>query len=122
MLRRSTSSFRCYLRHACPSNSSIHFGQSMTMKKLSLILSALLMSSAMAGASTAASPEWSAQASGVTARLRGVSAVNDTMAWASGSGNTILRTTDGGASWVKLSLPAHMLDAPLDFRDIDALD
>ena len=44
-------------------------------------------------------PAWTDQPSGVTARLRGVSAVTERVAWASGSGGTILRTADGGATW-----------------------
>lgn len=64
------------------------------------------------------SPTWSPQTSGVTARLRGVSAVNDRVAWASGSGSTVLRTEDGGASWKKLTVTTDALD----FRDIDAID
>ena len=61
---------------------------------------------------------WTAQTSGVTARLRGVSAVTDRIAWASGTGGTVLRTADGGVTWRKLNVP----DADkLDFRDIDAV-
>jgi photosystem II stability/assembly factor-like uncharacterized protein len=72
---------------------------------------------ALAAASGPA-PRWEPQASGVTARLRGVSAASDTVAWASGAGGTILRTADGGITWGKLSVP----DADkLDFRDIDAV-
>src|ERR1041385_3638775 len=63
-------------------------------------------------------PAWSLQTSGVTARLRGVSAVNDRVAWASGSGSTVLRTEDGGATWKKLTVTSDTLD----FRDIDAID
>lgn len=54
----------------------------------------------------------------MTARLRGVSAVSDRVAWASGSGSTVLRTADGGATWQKLTITA----APFDFRDIDAIN
>jgi photosystem II stability/assembly factor-like uncharacterized protein len=61
---------------------------------------------------------WEAQTSGVTARLRGVSAVGDRVAWASGAAGTVLRTADGGATWTKLAIP----DAgQLDFRDVDAI-
>ena len=63
-------------------------------------------------------PHWTSQTSGVTARLRGVSAVSDKVAWASGAGGTVLRTADGGTTWQKLVVP----DARrLDFRDIDAV-
>ena len=74
---------------------------------------------ALAAAVTAApAPRWTAQTSGVTARLRGVSAVNERVAWASGAGGTVLRTADGGVTWQKLSVP----DATaLDFRDVDAV-
>ena len=65
-----------------------------------------------------ATPRWTTQTSGVTARLRGVRAVSERVAWASGSGSTVLRTVDGGQSWQKLTVT----DETLDFRDIDAID
>src|SRR4051812_40635777 len=61
---------------------------------------------------------WRPQASGVTARLRGVSAISERVAWASGAQGTVLRTADGGATWQKLTIPDA---AKLDFRDIDAI-
>ena len=63
-------------------------------------------------------PQWTLQTSGVTSRLRGVSAVSEHVAWTSGSGSTVLRTTDGGATWQRLSVTTEALD----FRDIDAID
>jgi photosystem II stability/assembly factor-like uncharacterized protein len=63
-------------------------------------------------------PQWTTQTSGVTARLRGVSAVNERVAWASGANSTVLRTHDGGATWQKLTVTSDALD----FRDIDAID
>lgn len=63
-------------------------------------------------------PQWTVQTSGVTVRLRGVSAVSDRIAWASGADSTVLRTTDGGATWKKLTVTADKLD----FRDVDAVD
>ena len=45
-------------------------------------------------------PRWTPQTSGVTTRLRGVSAVNERIAWASGAGSTVLRTDDGGRASV----------------------
>ena len=65
-----------------------------------------------------AAPRWTMQTSGVNTRLRGVSAVSERVAWASGSGSTVLRTTDGGATWRKLTVTSDTLD----FRDIDAID
>ena len=63
-------------------------------------------------------PHWTTQTSGVNARLRGLSAVSERVAWASGSGATVLRTTDGGATWQKLNVTSEALD----FRDINAID
>lgn len=63
-------------------------------------------------------PHWVIQDGGTTARLRGISAVSDRIAWASGSGSTVLRTSDGGITWQKLNITPDTLD----FRDIDAID
>jgi photosystem II stability/assembly factor-like uncharacterized protein len=63
-------------------------------------------------------PQWEMQNSGVDVRLRGVSAVNERVAWSSGAGSTVLRTADGGQTWQKLTVTADKLD----FRDIDAID
>jgi photosystem II stability/assembly factor-like uncharacterized protein len=65
-----------------------------------------------------ASPQWELETSGVQSRLRGVSAVSDRLAWASGADSTVLRTTDGGINWKKLAVTTDALD----FRDIDAID
>jgi photosystem II stability/assembly factor-like uncharacterized protein len=64
-------------------------------------------------------PRFEPQASGVTARLRGISAVSATVAWASGASGTVLRTTDGGRTWQRLTVPGA---EALDFRDIEAMD
>jgi len=72
----------------------------------------------LTGVGVSAAPTWTAQASGVTSRLRGVSAVSDRVVWASGANATVLRTADGGESWQKLTVPDA---AALDFRDIDAV-
>src|SRR5262245_3042355 len=64
-------------------------------------------------------PQWLPQSSGTTARLRGVSAVSDTVAWASGSNGVYLKTTDGGANWRAATMPGA---EALDFRDVEAFD
>jgi photosystem II stability/assembly factor-like uncharacterized protein len=61
--------------------------------------------------------DWQPQTSGVTGRLRGVSAVSERVAWASGAGGAVLRTVDGGRTWQKLIVPGA---EKLDFRDLDA--
>jgi photosystem II stability/assembly factor-like uncharacterized protein len=65
-----------------------------------------------------AAPRWTMQTSGVTVRLRGVSAVSERVAWASGADSTVLRTIDGGTTWQKLTVTSDALD----FRDVDAVD
>ena len=72
----------------------------------------------LASAGLLAAPAWTPQTSGVTARLRGVSAVNDRVVWASGSNGTIVRTADSGRTWQKLTVAGA---EALDFRDIDAV-
>jgi len=71
----------------------------------------------LVGAAASATSSWVVQTSPTTERLRGVSAVSDTVAWASGNKGTVVRTVDGGATWTRVAVP----DAEsLDFRDIEA--
>ncbi|MFZ0744719.1 MAG: hypothetical protein WAM85_09930 [Terracidiphilus sp.] len=68
-------------------------------------------------------PVWQMQDSGTTAGLRGIDSVDGTVAWASGSEGTVLRTTDGGAHWQKCAVPDTVKDwATLDFRGVQAWD
>jgi photosystem II stability/assembly factor-like uncharacterized protein len=78
-------------------------------------------------ASSQATPgySWAPSATGSTSRFRGLAAVNGRTAWVAGSDATILRTTDGGASWQDVSPPADQSQATeglLLFRDIEATD
>lgn len=62
---------------------------------------------------------WELQKSGTDVSLRGISAVDDQCCWASGAKGTVLRTIDGGATWLSVG----PLDADkADFRDIEAWD
>jgi len=65
------------------------------------------------------SPSWQRQSLDRAASIRGLSVVDEQVAWLSGSLNTIARTTDGGQSWQLLPAPAS---DSLDFRDIEAFD
>ncbi len=56
-------------------------------------------------------------ASGTRALLQAVSPVNDTVVWISGHRGTVLRTTDGGASWQARPVPGA---DSLEFRDVQA--
>jgi photosystem II stability/assembly factor-like uncharacterized protein len=69
--------------------------------------------------SKAADFSWQLTPTGSTARLRGLSAVSDSVAWASGSLGTVLRTTNGGATWQSVGPPGT---SSLQFRDIEAFD
>ena len=63
--------------------------------------------------------EWVVQPSGSSARLRGISAVDAKVAWASGSAGTVLLTVDGGETWNQRIVTGTV---NLDFRDIEAFD
>jgi photosystem II stability/assembly factor-like uncharacterized protein len=73
-----------------------------------LLLRAFLASPA--GAQAAAPP--------AGASLRGLSVAPDGTIWASGTGGTVLRSPDGGRSWMARSIPDA---AALDLRDIEAV-
>ncbi|MFD9002685.1 WD40/YVTN/BNR-like repeat-containing protein [Streptomyces sp. NPDC059582] len=65
-------------------------------------------------------PHWAPKDSGAPeARFRGLSAVSRDTAWVAGTGGTVLRTTDGGASWRNVSPPGA---GDLQFRDVEAFD
>ena len=66
-----------------------------------------------------ATAQWQTQSSGTTASLRGLSVVTGRVAWASGTRGTVVRTTDGGATWQVISVSGA---DSLDFRDIAAFD
>jgi photosystem II stability/assembly factor-like uncharacterized protein len=70
---------------------------------------------------SAGSPElsWHDTPTGSAARLRGLSGVSATTAWASGSLGTVLRTTDRGVTWEEVGPPGT---EDLQFRDIEAFD
>jgi photosystem II stability/assembly factor-like uncharacterized protein len=59
------------------------------------------------------------QRSGVAAVLQAVSAVSDDVAWVTGHSATVLRTSDGGATWQRLIVPGA---DSLEFRDVQAFD
>ena len=57
--------------------------------------------------------------SGMRTSLRGLSAVNDSVVWVSGSGGMVAKSTDGGNNWKWLPVKGF---EKTDFRDIEAFD
>ena len=77
------------------------------------LLTALLILTASVNA------QWIKQTVNTTASFRGLSVINEKVIWASGTGGTVIRTTDGGKSWNVITVPGA---EKLDFRDIEAFD
>jgi photosystem II stability/assembly factor-like uncharacterized protein len=89
---------------------------------MKLALAALLLALAATGSSAqdTISGPWVMQSSGTTASFRGIHAVGGGVAWASGTGGTVLRTEDSGYMWQSCSMPPGA--EKLDFRGIWAWD
>ncbi|HEX8247593.1 MAG TPA: hypothetical protein VF599_05370 [Pyrinomonadaceae bacterium] len=68
--------------------------------------------------STAAA-QWQKQSVNTKAGLRGLAVVNEKIIWASGTGGSFLKTTDGGKTWTVGKVPGA---EKLDFRDVEAFD
>ena len=62
---------------------------------------------------------WQEQKSGLTSSFRGLCAVNEKIAWVSGTRGSYARTTDGGQTWLADSVASA---THLDFRDVQAFD
>jgi hypothetical protein len=80
------------------------------MRKAALILLLTLTTQA----------QFQIQNSHTTASLRGIHALNDQIAWASGTNGIVLHTTDGGATWQICTTPPDA--EKLDFRGIQAFN
>ena len=70
----------------------------------------------------AAGAQFTLQTSNTTASLRGIATgdAHGQIAWASGTGGTVVRTVDGGSHWIACATPAGA--EKLDFRGIQAFD
>jgi len=75
---------------------------------------------AILAAITSAHGQWTLETSNTTADLRGIHAVGNGVAWASGTNGTVLRTEDGGYVWQSCTVPPGA--EKLDFRGVQAFD
>jgi photosystem II stability/assembly factor-like uncharacterized protein len=90
------------------------------LKRISLAVAVCtLVATSLAFAGDGRDYSWQLTPTGSTASLRGLSAVSERVAWASGSGGTVLRTTNKGATWQSVGPPGTQA---LQFRDIEAFD
>lgn len=86
----------------------------MKLAKLSIFVSLTICL-----CSASAFSKWVKQNVDTKAGLRGLSVVSKKVVWASGTGGTVIRTVDGGATWKVFAVPGA---EKLDFRDIEAFD
>jgi photosystem II stability/assembly factor-like uncharacterized protein len=82
------------------------------MRFIGLSFLVVLMSLATEG-------QWIKQSVNTSSAFRGLSVVNENVVWASGTGGTVIRTTDAGKAWKVMTVPGA---EKLDFRDIEAFD
>jgi hypothetical protein len=80
----------------------------------------LLLATLAATAPLAIHAQWEIQNSGTTADLRGIHALGNGIAWASGTEGTVLRTIDNGANWQHCTIPPGA--EKLDFRGVQGFD
>jgi photosystem II stability/assembly factor-like uncharacterized protein len=74
-----------------------------------------------AGRAQATAYGWTLTPTGTSERFRGLAPVSRDVAWVSGTNGTVLRTTDGGATWADAG-PRGLGTGALQFRDIEAFD
>ncbi|MGW0985951.1 WD40/YVTN/BNR-like repeat-containing protein [Streptomyces sp. NPDC002486] len=95
-------------------------GRATAMAACAAALAALTAVPAQAHEPEHRAPHWELKDTGTPeARFRGLAAVSRNTAWVAGTGGTVLRTTDGGASWRNVSPPGA---GELQFRDVEAFD
>lgn len=76
------------------------------------------MSAPASASAQMSTPRISAQTTGTTGTLFAISAVNASVVWASGTGNVVLRTRDGGTTWERKPVAGA---ERMQFRDVHAI-
>jgi photosystem II stability/assembly factor-like uncharacterized protein len=89
------------------------------MKKQYFFLPFLIIATLFTFAQSKGLPRVEILTQGTATSLRGLSVVNDAIAWVSGSNGTIGRTSDGGKTWKWIIVKGF---EKTDFRDIEAFD
>jgi photosystem II stability/assembly factor-like uncharacterized protein len=89
------------------------------VKRIALLAAVVSLAATSLAVASSGGYAWQLTPTGSPARLRGLSAVSEQVAWASGSAGTVLRTTNKGASWQSVGPPGT---TNLQFRDIEAFD
>ena len=89
------------------------------MKRIALVAAVLALGATSLAAASSGSYAWQLTPTGSTASFRGLSAVSKRVAWVSSDAGTVLRTTDGGATWQSVGPPGV---SGLLFRDVEAFD
>jgi photosystem II stability/assembly factor-like uncharacterized protein len=88
-------------------------------KRISLLLAVFSLVAASMALASSGGYAWQLTPTGSTASFRGLSAVSERVAWVSSDGGTVLRTTDGGATWQSVGPPGV---SGLLVRDVEAFD
>lgn len=84
-----------------------------------IVLAASACAPSRPEAEATVAPRLVEQDSGTDALLIGAHAVSDRVVWLSGTGGTVVRTTDGGATWTASTVPGA---DSLQLRDVHAVD
>ena len=87
------------------------------MRRTLLLIVALVLALPAVAEAGHHPPHWVPVPTGSDQQYRGLDAVDKRVAWVSGTGGEVLRTTDGGATWQNVSPPGT---ADLQFRDVEA--
>ena len=81
-----------------------------------MLAAALALGATSLAAASSGTYAWQLTPTGSTASFRGLSAVSERVAWASGNMGTVLRTLDKGATWQSVGPPGT---STLQFRDVE---
>jgi photosystem II stability/assembly factor-like uncharacterized protein len=93
-------------------------GTERAMRRIALVSALIALALPATAGAAARLPHWTPVPTGSDQQYRGLSAVNNHVAWVGGSAGEVLRTTDAGRTWQDVSPPGS---EGLLFRDVEAL-